>query len=203
MKTALQVVLLLFAISTLCLASPIATFSGGNYTTHGYDQTVGWVFTVNSNITVDEIFWYDPTESFTKSFPVLIWDNSGTPMIPVTNVGSGAGAWDSVSGYWDVAISPVALSAGSTYVIGGLIAPGDPILGNPVIGLTTSPAITFVDARAIWGTTLQMPTVPQGTTGYFGPNFGVAEPSGVPEPGAWGLAAAGLMVLAAGRRRRA
>jgi hypothetical protein len=201
MKTA-TLGILLVAFASLCIGSPILTFTGGNYAIHGWDQTVGWRFTVNSSITVVGLDWYDPSGTITKAFPVAIWDNAGNVVVSPTNVGSGAGTWDSASHYWNTSITAVTLNAGTTYMIGGLIAPTDPIIDFGT-GLATDPAITYIEALAAIGGSIQYPGGGQQLgVGYFGPNFNLAD-TGVPEPGTPALLAVGLIALAVNRRRAA
>ena len=74
-------------------SDPIATFTSGTNALHGYSQTVGWAFTVNSAITVDSLYWYDPQRALTRDIQVGMWDLAQAWMIPSTDVGPVSGTW--------------------------------------------------------------------------------------------------------------
>jgi len=203
MKTAAAFILVFTAIAPLCQAGPIATFTAGTYSTSCCAQTLGWEFSVNSGVTVDRLFWYDPNHTLGKDFPVMMWKSDSSSVIPQTNVGSVSGTYDAATGYWRVAISPVNLTAGSTYLIAGFVTKADPTEWN-IQDLTTSPAITFIEAVDDGSPSgLAFPGQHETCCGvaFIGANFGVVD-TGVPEPGTWATLAAGLATLGAMLRRR-
>jgi hypothetical protein len=209
MKRVAALVFLCALGSLACFGDPVITFSSssGRFIGHGAVQTVGWGFTVNQAVTVTDLYWYDPTQSFTKGFAVDIWTSAGSFVTGTSCVGFGCsgGSYDSADGYWDTPITGVVLAPG-TYVIGGLIAASDPIQDQIASFLTNDPRITYSEDLAIIVATLAMPTSSNGgqEKGYFGPNFGVLGSTSVPEPGTFpllGLSAASALMLF--RRRNA
>lgn len=151
---------------------------------------------------MDRLFWYDPEKTLAKDFPVMMWKSDSSSVIPQTNVGSVSGTYDAATGYWGVAVSPVNLTAGSTYLIAGFVTAADPIEWR-IQDLTTSPAITFIGAVDNGSTSGLAFPGPEGCCGvaFIGANFGVVD-TGVPEPGIWATLAAGLATLGATLRRR-
>jgi hypothetical protein len=202
MKTAAAFILLFTAMAPLCQAGPIATFTAGAWGVSGSPQTVGWEFYVNSAITVNQLFWYDPTGNLNKSFPVMMWNAADqSVVVPQTNVGFGSGSYNAATKYWGIAVSPVTLSAGSTYVIGGYTLSNDMVEAQ-ITDLTTSPAITYQHNMIVTGGSIAYPSITQSQYGvaWIGANVGVVD-TGVPEPGTWATLAAGLATLGAMLRR--
>jgi len=185
MKTAAAFILLFTAMTPLCQAGPIATFTTGVYGYSGNSQTLGWEFSVNSNITVNQLFWYDRDNNLAKDIPVGMWNAANqSVVIPTTNVGSVSGTYDTTTKYWGVAVSPVTLSAGSTYVIGGYTTYYD-LVEAQITDLTTSPAITYKQNMIAGGGAIAYPSITQSQYGvaWIGADFGTGTGTGVPEPG--------------------
>jgi hypothetical protein len=206
-KSLILTALVAFSCGTL-FGGPIADVSSWNWAPHGVTQTVGWTFTVNQAITVTDLYWFDPVSEDASHvlgpYPVNIWITSGaTPLlgtagICVGNTCSGS-TWS--NDYWDTPISSLLLSPGG-YTIGGLIGPGDPIADTATV--VTDPRISYFSNVAVINPVLTMPTGENGgqEKGYFGPNFGIAAETGIPEPGTFALLLLGLGALGLRRARR-
>jgi hypothetical protein len=139
--------------------------------------TIGWSFSVvGTDITVTSLGLYDSGgNGLADAHAVGLWTSGGTLLASAT-IPSGSGA-TLLGGYRYVAIAPVPLSAGQSYVIGALYPTqsGDNIIFNstqtyvaPVsfgqsrqtgLNLTGTDPLTFPALNA---------SLPQG---IFGPNF--------------------------------
>ncbi len=148
-----------------------------NFAGAAANATIGWSFTVGSgSITVSSLGLYDSGgNGLANAHDIAIWTSGGT-LVTSTTIPSGTGA-TLISGYRYVAITPVTLSAGTTYVIGALYPTqsGDNIIFNST--QTFAAPITFGKSRQTAldfpGTSpLAFPNVNAGLAqGIFGPNF--------------------------------
>jgi hypothetical protein len=185
-------------------AVPAITFTGGETTDFFSDRTFGYEFSTNSAIRITALgYWDDGSDGLTDSHEVGIWNSDGSILLASAVVPSGTGGTLD-SGFRFVAITPVVLSAGQSFLAGGFNSSNDAIIRYTTA--TTIPGITLGSTRfdpEPYGS-FQAPTEQQGPDfdfGYFGPNFQVAA---VPEPATWALTIAGFgLVGAMSRRRRA
>jgi hypothetical protein len=138
--------------------------------------TLGWAFTLSTTVQVDDLAIYDSGGTpLAESYPVGIWNSSGVLVVSGT-VDSGASL---VGQFRVVAVTPTLLGPGS-YTIGALYPANDPdLVWTPGSSLTfsTAPGITYNSSEFTESASLVEPTNPEGTPGYFGPNFLV-----LPEP---------------------
>lgn len=165
--------------------------------------TLGWSFSVLQNYNVIALDFIDPNgANFGASHQVGIWSSVGTllasatiPMgVPATTVGSGNQTFASA------AITPLLLTPGNLYYIGGTQDSPDKVVGSS--NYTSASGITIVGkAFIVFNAGLAYP----GTGGlfsdsqYFSPNFeftAVPTASGVPEPASVLAVAGGLVLLA-------
>src|ERR1035438_304406 len=112
---------LLLAIAAIPSYADVAllTFTGGDYSTHGYDQTVGWEFHVNQTFNVAALHWFDPTGNDPVAHQVAIWNDLGSFVVQAC-VGSGCAGSSYVlhpqdPNYWQTAVTGVTLVAGNDY----------------------------------------------------------------------------------------
>jgi hypothetical protein len=168
----------------------ITADSGINFT---WGSSIGYQFTVNSNVSVNALGMF--TDGGTVGGPeqVGLWDTAGN-LLASTSVQPG----DPVVGLFQYDfISPVALSAGSSYLVAGV---GNYTFGE---GFVTDPRITYTnDVWADNGQGLVFPNLVEGTPGGF--PGGTVSLSAVPEPGSVALVGLGMVCLAgfAWRRRQ-
>jgi len=198
-----------------CLAqTPAVTgFSGGTVfaTIDTTAQTAGWDFTANSNMTVSAIgFWeFDTSVPLNSTHQVGLWTSAGVLLASaLVQVNS------PVTGSWRyVAITPVTLTAGHTYVVGVDVTspPSDGYerIPNPGGTVTTSGLITITSSAVSPSASgFAFPSVSEASfLARLGPNLLVqAVPTPTPTPGVpitpaglamigVGLLALGLMVL--------
>ena len=158
------------------------------------DQTVGWAFDVNTDITVTSLQWFDDNgDGLTISHEVAIWTDTGVQLTKaVIPAGTAALLRD---GQWrTVKIPELTLSAGQRYVIGGFN--GFNAVDRIAAGVTQSvvPEISWVESRfsGINGI-LEIPIGISLFNGIYGPSFQIPGPPALPL-----LGLAGLM----GTRRR-
>src|SRR5580658_3457868 len=168
---------LLGAVSSFANLTPVIDFTSGNYAAHGGDisgqyQVVGWAFTPTVTIQVTSLDWYAPTSgSATASSAVTIWQASNGSVVLDANV-----TGNYADNYFETPVGPGhLLTAGTTYIIGAVIAPDTGIIDNAT-GITVSPLITYQgDEYGGYSQTpnLVMPANPFSPQdpGYFGPNF--------------------------------
>lgn len=186
---------LLFCTAGLpCVASEILTFTGGTFADSVNNQTVGWSFTVNSQLHVNDLSWYDPTGTDTIDRTVGIWDSNGN-LVTSACVGSGCGSTYS-SGFW-VSLVSANLNPGN-YVIGGYVYANRNdgfVLGDPTI--STNPRITYGESLFTVSSSLAEPSDHCCGNGFFGPDFS----SPVPEPATIVFTGVGIGMTWLKRRR--
>lgn len=179
--------------------TPAVSFASPTVDFSNFTDLDGWQFTVNNNITVDSLGFYDnPANGITQSHDIGIYNVatqslvvSGTvsPSVPYSNWFN----WNSVT--------PTVLTAGQTYDIVAIVG-NDNRTWNPN-GFTVDPNITYV--RNVWSdgvSSLSFPVSTDGNpNGYFGPNFGIST-STVPLPPSVIMFASGLLGLGVFRRKK-
>lgn len=152
--------------------------TGGNAANSG--ATFGWQFTVNSSIQVNALGFFDSGQDGIASggAQVGIFD-SGTNLLASATVPAGIVA-PLVDQWRYVAIAPLQLLAGQTYVIAGFSS--IEVFVTNSLSLTVDPAITYNGGRAGAGVFV-FPAISTGpNVGPFGPNFDFGPTSvGVPE----------------------
>ena len=152
---------------------------------------MGWSFTVSgSDLTVEALGVFDQgADRLVDSHPVGIWDSTGANLLAQVTVPPGTTATLN-GGYRFESISPIALLAGVTYVIGAyypgiasLTAPQDDII---LLSTQTYAGITFVQSRQSLleaAGSFVFPNLDASVSqGAFGPNFEFLEATATPEP---------------------
>jgi hypothetical protein len=197
------------SISAVTFTDPIVAGDGGDR------RTLGWEFTVNSDITVIALGLFDAgKDGLGEGHNVGLWDSTGGQLLSV-NVP--AGTIGTLDGYFRYATAtPVVLLGGHNYMIGAAYGEGvpqlDSVINYPpfgsVTGFTTPSAITFVrdlQQNIPPGTsTALFPTFSASVQpSYFGPNFEFIEgAAAVPEPSTIVLVGSALTMFGARRRRQ-
>lgn len=190
---------LLGTFSSLSLATPIATVTGGSATHNpSGTSTYGWAFDVNTAITVDSLgIWDEGGDGFAEAHDIGLWDGAGN-LLTSTTIPAGTGSvLNSGFRYFD--IIDLVLGVGTGYIIGATNFDVDRLLVN-TSSVTTDPSITFHGNRFIdGGGVLTRPTNTFSSNSYFGPNFTITS---VPEPSMLVLLALGVLGLVSNRRKR-
>jgi hypothetical protein len=158
--------------TALTLSNVIGDGSNGSY------WTLGWSFSVNSQIDVTALGVYDSGQNgLTEDHAVGLWDASGN-LLASTIVPAGGGTLDNYFVFEP--INGVVLDPGN-YVVGARMedeAYNPFSVANPDI--TTAPEITYLINLYIDSGGLDFPTGSlTGTVGYFGGDFQFVP---VPEP---------------------
>lgn len=123
-----------------------------------------------------------------------LYNSSGTLLASATVVLSDP----QVSGYLFQSITPVALTAGDQYTVDAFVGNNDWSYGSTAPNQAADVAYDYHDY--LYTSSLQFPVNTSGAAGgpggtYYGPNFDIAGPSAVPEPGSLGLLATALALL--------
>lgn len=173
------------------------TAPGGLTTGHdpGNPVNLGMQFTANTTFTVTSLGIYaDP--GVVAPEQVGLYDNATQTLLASTTVGLTDPETD---GYLFHAITPVVLTAGHDYTVVANVGDNSWSFSPPAP--IVNPDVSFIQSSYLYGNTLAFPTNFNGFS-YYGPNFAIAVASAVPEPGSAGLAASGVALLWAWRRRR-
>jgi hypothetical protein len=199
-RALLFVLALLLSFATLANAdtSALTSFSGGIDYTSGGDQLYGWIFTVNTPITVTALGVYDYTgNGLSISHDVGIFDQSSQSLLGSMTVPAGT-AGTLINGFRYESVTPFALTQGDNYVI---------VMTMPAFNadhqsasdtsVTTASQITWVNSAFDVGSSLAFPNPGNNgsfTEGMFGPDFTFETTSVTPEP-AYGVLGIGLTAL--------
>ncbi|WP_426163868.1 PEPxxWA-CTERM sorting domain-containing protein [Sandarakinorhabdus sp. DWP1-3-1] len=193
----------ILAAGTAQAATAITSFSGGTlFPSFGGDDTVGFVFTTNSAISVTALGWFGTGGAVNGSHQIGIWTSGGTLLGSAT---VSPGAVDGTNVRY-IGITPIALASGQQYFIGGrdLSDDGDSY-STSVSNLVTDAAITFNgSAASAGGAGFAFPGSINSisTGGRFGANFQFSL-AAVPEPQSWALMIVGFGLVGGAMRRRA
>ena len=167
------------------------------------NQTIGWSFTANNDISVTDLGVYDttPATRLGQSHQVGIFSITGT-LLGSTTVQTNSPLTGS---FRYASVTPFTLTAGQTYLLGEAItSPFSDVYFTGSGTTTTDPAITFGQA-AVSGSSsgFAAPTTLNSAAGRFGPNFKFTSAApAVPEPGSIALLTGMTLTGAAFLRRR-
>jgi len=184
------------ALPNSAQAIPVLTFdenTGGN--ANNGNQSVGWQFDVLSSLTVTGLGWFDENvDGLAVAHRVGIWDPTGALLASAVVP---AGTTAPLDGQFrTVAISPITLTVGNGYIVGGEnFATNTERLASNVTQ-TVNPSIRYIDATfSLIGSGFERPTnFSVATTGFYGPSFSI-----IPEPSSFVLLGLGLPALFVGR----
>lgn len=198
---------LLIAAAALAIAAPtvaatnaVTSFSGGTrFDFFASNETVGWVFDTSAQINVTALAW-NASIAGNSSRSVGIWNTAGALLASVI-VPAGAPN----DGIWRfAAITPLTLTAGNRYFIGGQDTDADSdSYVTSVSNLVLAPQLTFIgSAVSPAGSGFAFPSSINNTTtgGRFGPSFQFN--AAVPEPASWALMIVGFGLVGVSMRRR-
>jgi hypothetical protein len=211
MKKSLAITALFCLASAGAFGSDLGVNLPSSYPNYGTSVwNLGFSFQANSNASVVGLgnFFDGSDDDYDYgSQQVGLWTSGGT-LLASTYVSPSDPVTDSA---WIFnAISPVELTAGNEYVVGGQ---GGWDYTGVVVGATYSPDISFItDLYSYTGTGNSPLTFPvdsegygSGASGWFGGNIELASSvAATPEPGSFLLLGSGLVaMIGVARRRRA
>ncbi len=142
-----------------------------------------------------------------QSHEIGLWTiNGGTPLVSTTITDANSTTVNSFSGLGNWRSTPITslqLTPGD-YVVGAFYLANSPDAFIAFATTSTIPEATFKEARNGVGSGLVFPSTSAGEVGggFFGPNLFTAAAPPVPEPEAYAMLMAGLVLLAFIARRR-
>lgn len=163
------------------------------------NQTVGWQFNVNTEITVTHLAWYDHDQDGIDRHEVGIWAPDGTLITSDILPGGTAATLDGIWRIIDVA--DVVLTVGNGYIVGGYNGNTSTDVLKYDVNDTVASQLTFVDATFsnINGNFERPTNFSAAVSGFYGPSFNYVD-GAVPEPGSMIALGAGIAALL--RRRK-
>jgi hypothetical protein len=193
MRTKLSCLTAALIIASVSAASAvpmpaIQSFTGGVNIGGLNGFTVGWSFIANQDLSVSALGWRTGNA---LGEPVGIWTGDGSTLLGQVTV---TGAFSvGIYAYNNLA-TPISLSAGQTYLIGGLGNSGSAAIAGAT-AIMTDPFVTYLQGQAANTGVLSAPVAPQGSGSWFGPNFlATAVPEGSSTLALLGLSVVGLLV---------
>jgi hypothetical protein len=167
--------LTIFACDARANTIALSFTSWGPGNANGANVTLGWTFSLNTNVLVTDLGVFDQDtlsggsgDGLSQPHLVTIWTSTGVALAQATiPAGSGAALAD---GFRFVSLlSPVSLTAGN-YVIGAYYPnPSLDSVATRTTGLMTASQVTF--GQTVLGSGTGFPTAFDSGPGYFGPNF--------------------------------
>lgn len=178
----------------------VSAVTGGDNLSVG-PGTAGFSFTVGADpLVVSALGIFDlANDGLTASHKVGIWDVAGTPTLLTSVTIPTTGTVD-INSFQYMAVTPITLQAGHSYVLAAQYADVDFDLAKGNASVTLNPGATYGHSVLSSGTGFDFPdiSVPGADAGFFGPNISFAP---VPEPAAWGILTAGALAAIAAIRR--
>lgn len=169
------ILICILGLTAVASGQAVTGFSGGSQYGSYYGDppgdVVGYRFTVSAPLEVSDLgIWNADSTGLNAAHQVGIWDAS---QVLVASASPGPGG--TVVGQWTYAsITPVTLSPGQTYTIGGLYTAtdGDSYISGAT-SMTTAPEVTWVQSTypASAGLGFAYPASNSTSAGRFGPNF--------------------------------
>ena len=208
MKSVALIATALLFSATTAYAAPAASLTspGAGYTTEPY--TLGFQFTLGGNTSATKLGIYDSDGNGLEADAMVgLWTLGGTLLASVS-VGAGT-AGELIGAFRYADIAPIALSAGSTYVVGAYMVSG--VVGSASsFGTGQGGAGSFdalitaaQDRYSNFDFAFGFPTLSNNFAGgaWAGGNL-VFGTGAVPEPQSWALLIAGFGLVGAALRRQ-
>ena len=161
------------------------------------NASFGFSFTATSAIIIDALAYHTPGAG---GGAVRLYNSAGTTLASALVLQSDPTATTGGYTYNVAGITPLTLTAGSTYYIAADVPQNSPIILFAAVGLTTVPGVSYGAGVAQAGFGNPLSDVLNQPNSYFTANFEVA--SATPEPASFGLIGLAGSALLLYRRRQ-